>query len=81
MLNLAMDRKIKKGEAIDLSKNKRDGAGNYILETFVEDVDYCDALNEVWIWSIGQHIETGQILASVSGRFYQNPAFKCLFLR
>lgn len=81
MMNLAMERKIKKGEAIDISKCARDASGNYILEALVEDVDYCDAESERWVWSIGQHIETGVILASLDSRFYQNPAYKCLWLR
>ena len=81
MRNQAMRRKLDKAEAVDVSKCERDGSGNYILESFTEGVDYCDAAIEVWIWSIGKHIETGKILASPDGRFYKNPAYTCLWLR
>lgn len=81
MNNLVMERKIKNGKAIDVSKCERDGDGNYILESFTEDIDYCDASTETRIWSIGEHVETGRILAATNVKFYQNPAYKCLWLR
>jgi hypothetical protein len=71
------------GEAIDLSNNARNENGDYILNDnqFVDGSDYCDAKKEAWIWSIGQHVKTGQILASTAAYFYQNPNYNCLWLR
>lgn len=81
MMNLRMKEKIEKGEAIDIGGCKRTTDGDYILTEFINDVDYCDGTEEAWIWSIGEHIETHRIYASTSNKFYQNPAFRCLFLR
>jgi hypothetical protein len=90
MHNLAMARKLDKGEALDVEKHLAppDPAdvgpafvGVYRLERFVDDVDYCVGSTERWIWSIGKRLTDGAIFAAVDGRFYQNPAFECLFLR
>ena len=81
MQNKRMEEKITKGEAVDLSQCERTKEGFYILDDFIEDLDYCDAEKEYWIWSIGIHYETGKILASTSSIFYQNPEFECLWLR
>lgn len=82
MKNLAMARKVRKGEAIDLRGAKRTEEGEYILEEFVDGVDYCDTEREVWIWSIGVN-GYGEIRAATDGRFYQSErnGWKCLFLR
>ena len=72
-----------KGQAKDVSPFHTN-TGRYELppDFFVEDVDYCDAKREVWIWSIGKELTSaGRIFASTSGEFYQNPKFECLFLR
>ena len=81
MVNLRMEEKLKNKEAIDVSKCQRTGDGDYILDSFTSGVDYCDAKAESWIWSIGQNLATGQILASTTGKFYENCDFKCLWLR
>lgn len=81
MRNLRMKEKIENFEAIDIQDSKRTQEGDYILPVFIEDIDYCDSKEEVWIWSIGKNYETGQILASTSNKFYQNPDYECLFLR
>ncbi|MGV3588599.1 MAG: hypothetical protein ACO1OF_16455 [Adhaeribacter sp.] len=92
MQNKRMQQKIAMGHAIDVSDCPlaSDGDPNhplsplpasYILPEFKEGMDYCDSQKEVWIWSIGKHLETGQILAATDGRFYENPEYKCLFLR
>ena len=81
MMNLSMERKLRAGEAIDVSKCKRNTDGDYILTEFNDNTDYCDAKTETWIWSIGKSRETGIILASSSTKFYNNPKFECLFLR
>lgn len=79
--NKSMQRKLENGECIDVSPFERTPNGYYILPYFAEGSDYCDAEREVWIWSIGRHRETMQILASTDSVFYQNPLYECLFLR
>lgn len=83
MRNLAMERKLASGEARDVSKFDMDSHGDYILPRnwYRDGVDYCDAANETWIWSIGRHIDSGQVLASTTSKFYQNAAYVCLWLR
>lgn len=81
MLNLRMKEMVESKEAIDVSSCGRTPEGHYVLTSFVEDVDYCDAKLERWIWSIGRNRTTGQILASTSSEFYEHPDFECLFLR
>lgn len=81
MNNQAMKRKIDTGEAIDISDRPRNGSGDYMLDTFVDGADYCDRKREAWIWSIGKHKVSGQILASTTSRFYLHPEYECLFLR
>jgi hypothetical protein len=78
--NRAMADKLIRGEANDVSECARDG-DYYVLETFVEGRDYCDARTESWIWSIGKRHADGVILASLRGDLYQNPDFECLWLR
>ncbi len=82
MMNKAMERKLLSGEALDvLKEGKQLEDGLYKLNQFIDDADYCDGSRELWIWSIGQNRKTGEILASTTTRFYQNPEFECLFLR
>lgn len=57
------------------------GAKVFRLRRFVDDVDYCIAQTEEWIWSIGRRRSDGAILASTDSRYYSNPEFECLFLR
>ena len=81
MLNLRMQEKLKAREAIDVSKCEKTPEGDYILKEFTEGKDYCDGKKEHWIWSIGKHKVTGQIVASTSTKFYQNEDYECLWLR
>lgn len=81
MHNRRMADKLERGDAIDVSGCPRTEAGDYILPEFVEDVDYCNARTEQWIWSIGRELATGEIHAAHSAKFYQNPAYLCLWLR
>lgn len=80
-MNMAMADKIQRGEAIDVSSCGRTPEGHYVLEKFVDAVDYCDTATEEWIWTIGQRESDGVILASTSGAFYMVKGYKCLFLR
>lgn len=85
MRNQAMQRKLTSGECLDVSACRRTAAGDYVLEGFVDGVDYCDAKLEAWIWSIGkllrplpsvmadgarETLEPGTIIASSSSKFY-----------
>lgn len=79
-MNLRMLEKVREGDAIDISDRTTTPNGDYILDQ-VEDVDYCDLRKQAWIWSIGKHKQTGQILASTSAKFYQHPEYECLWLR
>ena len=81
MRNFAMQAAIRAGDCINLEQCRRNEDGDYVISVFIENVDYCDAATEEWIWSIGRHNSTGQILASTSGKFYQNPDFTCLYLK
>lgn len=81
MNNRAMLRKLARGDCIDVAECERTPEGHYILKEFEEDMDYCDAAAEDWIWSIGKRKNDGVILASRSAEFYQHPDFECLFLR
>lgn len=79
--NLAMVRSIAVQEAIDLSSCKVNEHGDRLMSFFVDGKDYCILETEQWIWSIGRHIVSGQIVASTSTKFYDNPNYDCLWLR
>ena len=82
MINLAMQRKLSTGECLDvLIMGKEIQPGLYELDSFVDDVDYCDSEKELWIWSIGKDLTTGRILASTGVEYYMNPEYECLWLR
>lgn len=80
MRNCAMARKLERGEAIDVSAFPREGK-YYVLDAYADELDYCDAKAEQWIWSIGRRRSDGRILASPVNDLYQNPDFECLWLR
>lgn len=80
MKNQAMKRKLDKHEAVDVGPFPREG-DYYRLDAFADDIDYCDATLEAWIWSIGRRLRDGMILASLQNDLYQNPEFECLWLR
>src|SRR5215471_14290702 len=44
-------------------------------------MDYCNAETEQWIWSIGRHRKTGEILASHTDELFNHRNFECLWLR
>lgn len=81
MRNLRMKEKLERKDCIDVSQCARTPEGDYILREYIDDVDYCDAQTEDWIWSIGKNQKNGVILASTSAKFYQNPDWTCLWLR
>jgi hypothetical protein len=82
MKNLRMREKLDLGECVDVNKIGRvDGPGVFVLTRYVDGVDYCDAANDQWIWSIGKDVDTGEIVAATDTRFYQHPQYVCLWLR
>ena len=60
MANQAMARKLQTKQAIDISKCLRTAGGDYVLDRFVDDRDYCDAAQEAWVWSIGKLLEPAE---------------------
>lgn len=82
MKNLRMCEKLDLGECIDVNQiGRAAGPGVFVLSSYEGGVDYCDAANDQWIWSIGKDILTGEILAATDTRFYQHPQYECLWLR
>jgi hypothetical protein len=82
MKNLRMREKLDLGECIDVNRIGRSlGDGLFVLNSFEPGVDYCDAANDHWIWSIGKSLADGTIVASTSDQFYKNPEYECLWLR
>lgn len=85
MTNRRMAEKIDRGEAISLHGCDRTLEGDYIVPPNLwrdgDGTDYCDRDSEQWIWSIGRHHVTGQIVASTGTKYYENPDYECLFLR
>jgi hypothetical protein len=87
MRNRAMARKLAQDKCVDVSKRGKLVEGTeekplvFELSDFDDDTDYAHVPTETWMWSVGKNLETGQILAATDGRFYQNPAYTCLWLR
>lgn len=78
--NLSMLAMVQSGEAIDLSNNRREGK-YYVIDKFIDGVDYCVLNTEQWIWSIGRRKKDGVILACTKSTFYQNSEYECIWLR
>ena len=84
MRNLRMAEKLAAGAALDVEKigtPDPDFAGVYQLRSFTDGIDYFVGSTEQWIWSVGRRKVDGVVFASIDSRFYQNPAFECLWLR
>lgn len=85
--NRTMQEYLERKEAIDVSGCEKNADGDYILpeelqpRAGVTPKDYCDAKEELWIASIGRNKSTGQVLASATGRFCEDSAWECLWLR
>ncbi len=84
MLNLAMQRHLDTGEAIDLGKFRQED-GSYLLpaDLDIDDKDLCDATLgiEQWVWSVGKNKITGERRAALDARYYENPGWVCEWLR
>ena len=86
MNNKAMKRKLDAGECIDVAKvgtevQVEGRARVFQLKRFEDDVDYCIAEVEAWIWSIGKRKSDGVFFASTDTRFYMHPDYECVWLR
>jgi hypothetical protein len=83
MHNLSMLRKLKSGEVTDISCYPKEGHHYTLPEDFFlpDEMDYCDAKTERWIWSIGRRKKDGVMIASLDGDLYQNDDYECLWLR
>ncbi len=84
MPNYSMMEKLKNGEALDVGVigTPLDGfPGVWELQGFTENVDYCDAESELWIYTIGRDKQTGVFYAAADTRFMDNPKFDCVWLR
>jgi hypothetical protein len=77
-----MQERVRRGDALNvLEEGTRVSDSVYALRKFVEGKDYCDPVNERWIWSIGERFSDGKIFAATDIRFHNDPNFSCLFLR
>jgi hypothetical protein len=80
-----MERELSQRRCVDVSKCPRTATGDYVLVSFKPDCDYCDAVSEEWIQSIGKlkrplpsvladntrvQLPTGTLLASTTPRHY-----------
>lgn len=87
MKNQTMKERLESGEAFDVSKCERNRDGDYLLPRRMhppkrkEPKDYCDSSAEIWIHSIGGNKQSGRVVASASGKFYQRKGWECLWLR
>lgn len=83
-MNRDMQKALDNGEAIDvrsIGTEVRPGVFELRPGSFKDDVDYFDGEKEHWIWSIGVHESTGKTYASVTSEFYEDSAYRCLWLR
>lgn len=81
--NRAMRDLLERGEAVDVSSLERTDAGHYLIPPHIwqEDIDWCNAVADDWIRSIGRHRATGRIVASHGTELYQHPDYECIWLR
>jgi hypothetical protein len=97
MMNKAMQRKLERSEAMDLSWCPRLGP-YYVLtpaDAQIDGKDLCDKELEAWMWSAGrterafqfEHdgvrylVAEGTLLVSTSADLYQRDGIECVWLR
>jgi hypothetical protein len=79
--NLWMKKALASGEAVDVRMvGIETEPGVFRLDGFIDGVKYVDSQNEQSVHSIGKDLESGEILASLDDRFYQNPDYECIYL-
>jgi len=82
MINQRMLERITRGLAADVSSCERTIDGDYILDLYVPNIDYCVLTTEEWIWSIGRRRSDGIVLASTTTKFYPDSSeYECVWLR
>ena len=85
MHNKTMEHALKQGTCLDVNDvgKPHDGFEGFVweLKEVKEDTDYCDAIAEHWIYSIGKRKRDGRIFAAIDNRFHDNPMFELLWLR
>jgi hypothetical protein len=80
--NTWMRNALRSGDAIDVRMIGNEvEPGVFRLNEFIPNVDYVDAEDETFIYSIGKDLESGEILASVDTRFYMNDDYECIYLK
>lgn len=83
--NLAMQEALEKGHCLDVNTvgfpHEGFEGSVWELKEFKEGYDYCDAVGERWIWSIGKSRINGRYFAAADAQMYQNPYFECVWLR
>lgn len=87
-MQTTMQRDVATGAAIDLAGNPVDPATGCRVLTAEQarltdggGLDFCDSARDHWIFSIGEHRETGQVLAAADERFYLHNDYTCIWLR
>jgi hypothetical protein len=79
--NTWMKSALRSGEALDVRMIGMEvEPGVFRLTEFIPEVTYVDGEDEAFIQSIGKDLESGEILAAVDGRFYNNEDYECIYL-
>jgi len=79
--NTWMKNALRSGNAIDVRMlGVEVEPGVFRLSEFIPEVQYVDAEDEDFIRSIGKDLESGEILAAIDTRFYNNEDYECLYL-
>lgn len=82
IINTMMHDMVQKGIAKDVTKVGHEIChGLYKLDSFEDGMDYCDPDKNLWIWSIGKNLCSGEIFASIDTRYYGHSGFECIWLR
>ena len=64
MRNKEMAEQVRSRKAVDISRCRKLSDGVYQLPYFVDNVKYCDAMEEKWVVAVGENPEKGIIHAS-----------------
>jgi hypothetical protein len=79
--NLWMKNALMVGDAIDVRTTGVEVEdGVFKLNEFVPGIKYVDSENEQFIQSIGKDRSSGEMLASLDTRFYEDPEYECVYL-
>jgi hypothetical protein len=81
MINKQMEYLLGEALAIDVSEFPVNGEGDFILDSYIPSCQYCNAVTEQWIHSIGCDLTTMHIYASTTDKFNNRAGYQCLYLR